>query len=1186
MRNRVLAGILSAAMVCSMTSGIVIPVDASAKTVNTAEQNSTISKWKDFLKKNLKAKSKEKYVEGDAIVVYKKDNTIRSKKAAKNVVFDMHKDIHVVGSYEFSDNVAKKSALRKTSFGSSQGFFVQKVHSDKLSTKELIAELEKDKAVAYAEPNYEIKTSGLTDDVYSDYQWSLQNKKLNNGIEDVDIQPEKEWAAAQTATKEAVIAIVDTGIDYTHEDLKDVMWQNPYKSSQLAGTYGYDFVNQDNDPMDEDGHGTHCAGIANASANNKKGISGISQGKVKLMALKCLGEEGGESFDFLGAYYYMLRAKKLGTNIIAANDSWGGISEMKIFNDVLELAGEEGIVSVMASGNEGYNLDKVYTSPNSKYVKNSVVVGASNEWDGMVEFSNYGAETVDMAAPGTDILSTVSYDCLNPTIYTEQQKNELLGSYYDGEKFHTDAMNSITVKDASGNDVTNQVMKTSSDTFFGKSGKSTMFDFKDAKKGDAYTISIPYKTGYSDTALYASMMLCQNGPEGYNEGKTINSLLDILSSNLVMITHSTLKYNKAQKKVYEDELDLLDILSMSGRENCWKHTAAQCISESDAKSGAVGGVFKFLVMITNDKKSCFYLDDLAVSKENINSSAFGKYDFYNGTSMSAPAVTGAVGLLYRQGDKPETVLSKIFSCVRKTDGWKDKCRTGGVLDLSKSEGYVPVIRRAVENDKSQTVLSGYNFGNDKGTIKIDGAVLPAEKILSWSDEQVTVDLADYRYKTVSIELTNAKNYSVSSKYCLKNTKDKLKKITDVKDFIENMPSFMTDGKNMYLFVDGVLKTLSAKTGEVKSIFSFEPAVFNSYLNDYDKSRVQIKYCSGAVYGADSVWALAKVSNTYRDITVLLRYNLKTKKVTTTQVTEGVGDAINNPVMAFYKNSIYLLGGVDDNYNEMKQVLRYDISAQKWEKKTDMPVAFAEGNTVVNGGKLYLCGSIAGNDAKSVILSFDGTTWKQLSGSSDTLKNSVFGRCNAMGVSKDKLILIGDGSEGFGSVMAYNLKTDKLEATGYSTGLPCDAWAAGSVTLGNTCYFMIADVENQIVAEDNTMRCVGLYSIPVEGVSNPATAEKKDVKVKKITINTTTKKKTVRYGEKLSLKAVVTPKNATKKDVTWTVDKKGYASVSAKGVLTPKKAGVGKSVVVKATAKDGSKVSAKIKIAILAKKSSK
>ena len=1198
MRKKLIAGILSAAMVCSLTPGIVMTESASAKETGNAAKDAIVSKCEDFIKKDFEEKNKTKYVEGDAIVVYKKDGNIRSKKAAKEAAMNVRSDIRVLGSYEFSDNVAKKSALRKTSVGNSNGFFVQKVHSDKLSTKQLIAELEKDKAVAYAEPNYTIKAAGITDDTYSDYQWTLQNNKLNNSIENADIQPEKEWDFAKTATKEAVVAVVDTGINYLHEDLKDVMWQNPYKPSQLAGTYGYDFMNLDDDPLDDHGHGSHCSGIIAASANNKAGISGICQSGVKLMALKALDENGaGDTFSFLGAYYYMLKAKSLGTNIIAANNSWSGAGEIRSFDDAIKLAGEEGIISVIAAGNDYADLDTRYKAPAGKYIKNSVIVGASTEWDGKAEFSNYGGQSVDIAAPGTDILSTVAYDCLNPSIYTDQQKAALLSGYYDGENFSGSAMQSITVTDMFGNDVTKQIMKTDSDNFFGKSGKSTMFDFKGAKKGSVYTVSVPYKTGYSDTPIFASFMLSTKGPKGYNEGAPENTANRLSASNYISVMHTQLKYNAAQNQVYRDDPVMLNFTPMSSKGSYWSHVTGQCISDYDAKSGVVGGVIEFQVVINNEGDSCFYLDDMAISKENVDYTSFGKYDFYNGTSMAAPTVTGAVALLYRQGDKPETVLSKVFSCVRKADAWKDKCRTGGVLDLSKVEEYAPIIRKTEENDKLQTVLSGYNFGADKGTIAIDGKTLPAEKILSWNDKQVVVDLSDYRYKTVSIELTNTKNYSVSSKYTLKNTKNTLKKAVTLNVEMDyGAPALFSDGTQMYIFMNGVIKTISEKTGEMKDFYTFDQRIFDEYVNDYDKSRMYVRYTTDAVYGADSIWALANISNTYRELNVLVRYNLKTKKVTTTAVKEGMYDTLENPILAFYKNSVYLLGGSEEDLSDpsmmglgfkgMKQVLCYDVSSKSWEKKADMPTGIVEGKVAVNGDKLYLCGSSSDVDEKSLLLSFDGTSWKQVTDMRLATKTPLFTASNAVGVCKDKLLFLSDGSEGFGSVYAYNLKTGKFEATGYSSGLTSSSWAANSVTIGNTCYFFTYGVENMEVNNSGMVKYGSLYSMPVEGISKPASVVEKEIKVKKITITTSTKKKTVRYGEKLALKAVVTPNNAAKKDVTWTVDKKAYASISAKGVLTPKKAGVGKSVVVKVAAKDGSKVTAKIKISILDKSKKK
>ena len=157
------------------------------------------------------------------------------------------------------------------------------------------------------------------------HQWGLENKGQNGGTKDLDINP-----IASSSDKEKVIAVIDTGVDYNHEDLKNVMWTNPYSKNQLEGTHGYDFVNDDTDPMDDNGHGTHVAGIIAGESNNNKGITGalLSADNIKIMTLKVFDEEGSSNdlYNIIKAYNYIYKAQELGTNIVAINNSWGGPS--------------------------------------------------------------------------------------------------------------------------------------------------------------------------------------------------------------------------------------------------------------------------------------------------------------------------------------------------------------------------------------------------------------------------------------------------------------------------------------------------------------------------------------------------------------------------------------------------------------------------------------------------------------------------------------------------------------------------------------------------------------------------------------------------------------------------------------------------------------------------------------------
>lgn len=1215
MKKKIWSLLLSAAMVCSMTNGISATPVASAsvskkdvkKVIDTKLNNSYKKNYSNNFTNNKSDKDEKNYIEGDVILTYKKNSNINSLKKAGKYSKEVNKDIKVVDSYDFTDNTLDKKTLKKASKNLASGLYIQKIHSDKLSTKELIKEYSKDENVLYAEPNYKISASGITDDTYSDFQWAVDNKKQNNGKEGADVNPQAIWNTSKPSTGEAVIAIVDSGVDYKHEDLKDVIWDNPYKSTQLSGKHGYDFFNMDDDPMDDCGHGSHCAGIIAAKANNKAGIAGIAgiaQKNVKIMALKFLSESGmGDTYGAIGSYYYVLKAKELGTNVVAVNNSWGGNNESSGFKEVLSLADAEGIVSVIAAGNDGVNADKEAVYPANDYSDNNIVVGASTENDDVADFSNYGAETVDIAAPGTDILSSVCYDCLNPTIYTDDQKKKLLSSYCDGENFMTDAMNSITVKvqdlsgvdlddmekvksaddDPKAKDVTDKIKKVSSDTYFGKSGKSLMFDFAGAKKGERYTITIPYKTGLSKTDIYGSFMLSMGGPEGYNEPVVNKGNNKIVYNNGITLTSSVERYNAAQKTSYYDEEEFMGIASLSSNDKSWQHVQQVLIPSYDAKSDAIGGKITFQVDINTDNKCCFYLDDIAISKENADTSEFGKYDFYSGTSMAAPAVTGAIAELYENGDSAQDICSKLYSCVRKNDSWGNKCKTGGILDFSKIGSYQPVIRKTDVTDDSKINLIGYNFGKDKGSISINGTKLDDSKIISWSDTYILIDAPQYIYKTVEISLTNSKNNSVSSTYCIKDTVQKLSKVCDVTGSMEmDTTSITTDGTNIYMLQSGCIGTYDINTGLFNMLAAVTPDLLKEQLDGYEKNVCTMQFVSPLFYGADALWTVISIDGSYHDMAAIVKFDIKTNLISIIKAPDDLENSITGSTPAFYNNKIYFIGGSDDVDYDLYDIeiklsdsnTCYDIKTDKWSKAASVPVKSSSGTIAVNNDKLYYLPGLVEDNKDSKLYCFDGYSWSVASEEIKFISDNMFASPNAIGICKDKLLFITDGSEGYGTVMSYDLINNKLEATGYDTGLGNGSTVLNSITIGDTCYFLAVDTGNIDVLPDDSTNAYKLYSMPVKGVSKPV------VKVNKITVKATNSAKEVRYGKKLTFKATVSPKNATNKAVKWSVSNSKYASISSKGVLTPKKAGIGKTITVKATAKDGSKVSGSVKIKIL------
>ncbi|MCQ2545585.1 MAG: S8 family serine peptidase [Clostridia bacterium] len=403
------------------------------------------------------------YVEGEVIVSYvdTKDMNLTSSQEKKidNTLGDAE-EIMTLEDVSLADVDVDESKLVKSARKSGEvDETLAKVSSDTESTTELISEIEKLPNVSSVEPNYifsviedsdveqatvieepadsedvttetneeenteavevvdetkteqeptvnEIYTGGRTGE-----QWAYNNAQYGMNVPN--------WNNSENINADGtVVAVLDTGVNYNHEDLKNVMWKDEIGVG--GGTYGKDCINHDNDPMDDHHHGTHCAGIVAAQWNNT-GISGAANG-TKIMAVKAGASNGGFSYDaILQGYEYIIKAKQKGVNVVAINNSWGG-SSGRIDNllELIDEAGALGIVSVFASGNDGSNCDAPYTfvSGGDRYISYNlcyflkdnpyvVTVNSITSSGAKASSSNYGAETTDLGAPGDNIISTL-----------------------------------------------------------------------------------------------------------------------------------------------------------------------------------------------------------------------------------------------------------------------------------------------------------------------------------------------------------------------------------------------------------------------------------------------------------------------------------------------------------------------------------------------------------------------------------------------------------------------------------------------------------------------------------------------------------------------------------------------------------------------------------------------------------
>jgi subtilisin family serine protease len=287
-----------------------------------------------------------------------------------------------------------------------------------VSVKDALSLYRQNKDVLYAEPNFIVKAAATFpgDPLFGEL-WGLHNTGQLGGTQDADIDAPEAWDIT-TGSSQVVIAVIDTGIDYTHQDLAANMWQNADcdkdgmdddGNGYIDDCYGIDTLNGDSDPLDDNGHGTHVAGTIGAVGNNALGVVGVTW-NVRLMACKFLDAFGfGTLEGALACLEYVQIMKDRGVNIIATNNSWGGGGFSQALFDAIAVHLSRGILFIAAAGNGSadHDQDPQFFAPSGYYLPNIIAVAATNRYDALAKFSDYGRRTVHLGAPGEEILSTL-----------------------------------------------------------------------------------------------------------------------------------------------------------------------------------------------------------------------------------------------------------------------------------------------------------------------------------------------------------------------------------------------------------------------------------------------------------------------------------------------------------------------------------------------------------------------------------------------------------------------------------------------------------------------------------------------------------------------------------------------------------------------------------------------------------
>jgi len=598
--------------------GGVLPIVALLASVALAAQNTQSSPVSDVsilpagktlkiapdrvLPSKAAGPAKARFAEGEAIVQYKEGVSPADSRSLA-----AQEGLTVVKSFK------TLSRLRGQAVAVVKG---------NMSTEELIQKLKADPNVESVSPNYIRTLDGIPDDPQFGVQWGLNNmgQVVNGtaGTPGADMDAPEAWDTF-TGSSDTVVAVFDTGVDYTHVDLAADMWHNPGEipgnnidddgNGIVDDIYGADFASDvsgsnDGDPMDIYGHGTHVAGIIGAVGNNGIGIAGVNW-DVKIMAMKVFDPTlGAYTSDILEAIDYVLDQKQKGTNIVAVNASYSGYGgeQTDPMNAAIKALGDAGIIFCAAAGNggadgKGDDNDILPQFPASYNAANIIAVAATDQNDALAVFSNYGATSVDVAAPGVNIFSTLPGDEYIPA------PSDIFFEDFDpvGHSWSTGG--------------TRNWAYTTEDSYSPDTSVTDSPGTNYANNASSYLLSEPIDLSQVTGFVYLGFKMKMDVEEGADTISVIASP-DCGSSGWYYLE------------------------KFSGEGVPWESYSVEIPLEYRSKDFCFG-----FLLETNDNTvfDGVYIDNIGIGV--VGTTASANYGYKDGTSMAAPAVSGTVALL-------------------------------------------------------------------------------------------------------------------------------------------------------------------------------------------------------------------------------------------------------------------------------------------------------------------------------------------------------------------------------------------------------------------------------------------------------------------------------------------------------------------------------------------------------------
>jgi len=987
------------------------------------------------------------YIDGEVLIMYNSADV-----SSKSVTKKLGKAIKSNKKYTFKSNkVGAKSAYKGD-------LTVELIKSENASTKDMMAALNAMEGIK-AEPNYRVKKMATNDELYSS-QWYLENTE--SPYNDINI----EAISGYKQKTENVVAVIDSGADLEHEDLVDALWTNTNESKQFKGKHGYDFANEDDNPMDDDGHGTHVSGIIAATSNNYVGIKGIAT-NTKLMELKVLDEDGyGDEDSVIDALNYVYRAKTLyNVNLVAVNMSLGGSFKSEILEEIIDKLGESGVLSVCASGNENVNVDKMpYQSYPAAFDSDYVIsVGATNKKGEKASFSNYGKHSVDIFAPGVDIVSTYIEDNFfynllhnpqdNSSHYIDRNSGNVVDTI-DGGKYIFGNYASSAVQYGMINDGDGE------SGFFKNEEGSYTWSLSDVQTGESYYLILPYD--------YAG--------DGRNVVEAVNFSYNTDSdSAFMMVADVAVKSNgtigTGGKRPYADS-DVIDALYFESGEN--EYSVSNVKNNKESTKRAL--IFEVNTMFSNGGDFEVNIDDFVVTKPGAADNCIKKYKGESGTSMATPVVTGAIAAAASIGYGDGNALdlkNYILGSVRPSEKLEGLCSTGGVLDLSYLSSPRMVISNIYYRDGAIRIegefLNGIRafINNERASVTKnthDEIVIYVDDELNCANQYVDVSLLredDGVIKRVFVD-GNTAVYGRSSSQKLEGAKA----VSTGNEILIVCPSgdiYKVDDKMNDISFDTYMKDDSELEYTRYLSDTINPIVFGV---EYTGRKVTVTFDSELVYNNGYIYVIATANTTRYSKKKMLKLSIANKGSTWTEAGT-LPDSILNGTgtqLFAYNGDVYMLGGMDKNNQFIKEAYEYDDVNGAIEKTgmfdINMP-SRANGKIIQTGSKLVMTLGTDGSGEMPANQIFNGERWRE---SQNNIWKGMTETPIATGLVKEGIVYAGSRIEGLGNIYIYDEDTDEFTATDYymfdndviqynKTGLPSlTGWMIGEAI--NNKFFII------------------------------------------------------------------------------------------------------------------------------------